>query len=110
MAPNTRNNTSAKWQMAINTEKTQVVHFRQPHKFKTSFPFSFGDSSLDISNIYKYLGVMFDEFLSFDINANVLSDSATRALGSIRLKFKHIKIMGTISAYRKSVGANLVIT
>ena len=83
-----------KWRMAINADKTQVVHFRRQQTLKTSYVFLFGDSPLKTVSFYKYLGVLFDEFLSFDNNANLLADSAGRALGAIRSKLKHIKQSG----------------
>ena len=43
---------------------------------------------------YKYLGVIFDEHLSFEQNATVLADAACRALGAVRSKFKNIKSCG----------------
>ena len=83
-----------KWRMSINNDKTQVVHFRQPKKSKSDFDFTFGNSSLETVPVYKYLGVMFDEYLTFDINATVLAGAATRALGAIRSKFKDLKQCG----------------
>ena len=43
--------------------------------------FSFGDINLRTVLYYKYLGVIFDEYLSFDKNTAVLAASAGRALG-----------------------------
>ena len=43
---------------------------------------------------YKYLGVIFDENLSFEKNSSVLADSACRALGSIRSKLRNLKCCG----------------
>ena len=83
-----------KWRMAINNDKTQVVHFRRRNTSKSNFSFSFGNNSLHTVSVYKYLGVLFDEFLTFDSNAAALAGAATRALGAIRSKLKHIKSCG----------------
>ena len=80
--------------MAINTSKTQVVHFRRTNIPKTNSAFYFGDSLLETVSFYKYLGVIFDEHLSFDKNATVLADAACRALGAIRVKLKNLKSCG----------------
>ena len=55
-----------KWRMAINAEKTQVVHFRRPSTPRTNFNFTFGEKYLMIVPVYKYLGVQFDEHLNFE--------------------------------------------
>ena len=70
--------------MAINIDKTQVVHFRRTNIPQTDFSFNFGESLLEIVTFYKYLGVIFDEHLSFDKNATVLAEAACRALGAIK--------------------------
>ncbi len=43
---------------------------------------------------YKYLGIILDEYLDFNINATVLASSASRALGSIYTKFAKLKRIG----------------
>ena len=55
-----------KWRMAINAEKTQVVHFRRPSTPRTNFNFTFGEKYLMIVPVYKYLGLQFDEHLNFE--------------------------------------------
>ena len=83
-----------KWRMAINKDKTQIVHFRRANIPRTNTSFHFGDYSLDVVSFYKYLGVLFDEHLSFEKNASTLADAACRALGAIRSKLKNIKSAG----------------
>ncbi len=41
--------------------------------------------------VYKYLGLLFDEFVTFEEAVKVLTDSAGRALGAILAKFKHVR-------------------
>ena len=83
-----------KWRMAINADKTQVVHFRRQSKIRSDYLFTLGINNLSTVSYYKYLGVIFDENLSFESNASLLADSASRALGGIRTKLKRIKECG----------------
>ena len=83
-----------KWCMAVNTEKTKVVHFRKKSIDKTNYTFRLGSAILEIVSHYKYLGVLFDENLSFELNASLLADAAGRALGAIRSKLKYLKECG----------------
>jgi len=73
-----------KWRMLLNTEKTQIVHFRPVRKIRTSFVFKFGHNSLKTVDKYKYLGVYLDEFLNYSITANLLAESGGRALGCVK--------------------------
>ena len=83
-----------KWRMAINTEKTQIVHFRSTKSPITDYNFYFGGHPLSIVSYYKYLGVIFDEHLTFDMNASTLSKASLRALGGIKNKLKNLKECG----------------
>ena len=53
-----------KWRMAVNSDKTKIIHFRPACNEKSEFSFSMGSNSLEIVSNYKYLGVMFDEFIN----------------------------------------------
>ena len=79
-----------KWRMAINTDKTQIVHFRPSKSEITKTIFHLANVDLKTVSFYKYLGVIFDEHLTFDENATTLANSAVRALGAIRYKLKKI--------------------
>jgi hypothetical protein len=81
----------SKWRMTVNTEKTQIVHFRPVNTRLTSSSFIFNNVVLQVVSEYKYLGVYFDEFLTFKKTATVLSESASRALGAIRYRLKYLK-------------------
>ena len=83
-----------KWRMAVNIDKTNVVHFRSQDSNITQFDFFLGNDVVKIVSHYKYLGVIFDEFLLFDVCSSTLADSAVRALGSIRTKLKSLKECG----------------
>ena len=80
-----------KWRMIVNTDKTQVVHFRSRRSRLTQFEFMFNGISLEKVSVYKYLGVYFDEHLSFKNTTSALAESASRALGSVRYKLRFLK-------------------
>ena len=80
-----------KWRMVVNNEKTQAVHFRPKSTPLSKYSFMFNNHFLQTVNCYKYLGVYFDEFLSFDKAALALSSSARRALGFLRYKLRYLK-------------------
>ena len=89
-----------KWRMLVNEDKTQIVHFRPTSHTVTDFRFMYGNHELSIVTSYKYLGVYFDEHLTFISNANALSGSASRAMGLLRYKLKFLKKCGC-STYTK---------
>ena len=60
------NNWCNKWQMKINNEKSKIVHFRRKTLPKTSFEFKVGCTTLEVTDSYRYSGVIFNEFLTFD--------------------------------------------
>ena len=80
-----------KWQIKVNESKSKVMHFRPKRTRATEFKFKYMTRELDMVQFYKYLGVMFDEHLSFQNCAEVLAGSAGRALGGIISKFKTMK-------------------
>ncbi len=72
-----------KWRLKVNTDKTKVVHFRSKRKRCTEFNFTFDNSPLNVVNKYKYLGVILEEHLDFNLTSSVLANAAGRALGSV---------------------------
>ena len=83
--------------MSVNTDKTKVIHFRKNSSSQTMYDFRLGSVSVEKLSCYKYLGVLFDEYLSFEQNAKLLAESAGRALGAIRYKLKYLKECGFLS-------------
>jgi len=83
-----------RWRVTINIQKSKVVHFRNVRRQRSNFEFKMGNTVLEYTPSYKYLGVIFDENLKFDINSEVLASSGGRALGSIIAKYKLNKCMG----------------
>ena len=80
--------------LAVNSDKTQIVHFRKPSVQRTVFPFTFGTTVLTYASTYKYLGLILDEHMNFKEGTQVLSDSAGRALGAVLNKVKACKDLG----------------
>ena len=55
-----------KWQLKINPDKTQIIHFRGKQKPKTNHTFHCSENDIKIVPSYKYLGVILDEFLTYE--------------------------------------------
>lgn len=83
-----------KWQLLVNGTKSQIVHFRKKGIKRSTTEFKLGSEKLLYTNSYKYLGVIFDEHLTFENASSVFADSAGRALGSISSKVKSMKNVG----------------
>ena len=74
--------------MSINTDKSQIVHFRRSSKPKTCFNFILDDRSIKVVSTYKYLGLVLHENLDYNVTAQMVAKSAGRALGLIITKSK----------------------
>ena len=72
-----------KWQMTVNIEKTKVLHFRKKEQKDVIIDLALVNELIEIVSKFKYLGVIFDEFLNFKECANVLADSTGRALSAV---------------------------
>ena len=84
-----------KWRMSVNSDKTQVVHFRQHCVEQSQCIFKLGSDVLKTVQNYKYLEVVLDEHMDFELNASIfLAEAAGRALGAIRPKLKYLKECG----------------
>uniref|UniRef100_A0A3B3HQ58 Reverse transcriptase domain-containing protein n=1 Tax=Oryzias latipes TaxID=8090 RepID=A0A3B3HQ58_ORYLA len=79
---NTMNDWCNKWRLTINSDKTQIVHFRKPLVPQSNFLFYFGKTTLMYTDTYKYLGFVFHKNMMFSEGKQRLSDSAGRALVS----------------------------
>ena len=78
----------------MNRSKSQIVHFRKYRCTQTSYKFMYQGTKLEIVSNYKYLGVIFNEHLNYDICSKTLAESGGRALGAIWCKFKLMKDVG----------------
>ena len=85
---NCLDNWCRRWEMKVNNAKTKIVHFRPQSIVKTNTTFVCGDEQLDIVSQYKYLGLLFTEYLEYDKMAKKVAESANRALGMLIAKDK----------------------
>ena len=84
-----------KWRLKINTDKTKIIQFRKSRKQRNnSCEFLLQGTVLSEVQNYKYLGVIFDEHLKYDVACNTLASAARRALGKIIYKSKAISGLG----------------
>ena len=83
-----------KWRVKISQEKNNIVHFRPKRKKRTRFNFTLSGFHPKIVSSYKYLGVIFDEFLNFNLCSETLAESSGRAVNGIISKIKTIKDLG----------------
>ena len=97
---NELHNWCSKWRMAINADKTQVIHFRNRKVPKTTMSFHVGNEELKIVNSYRYLGATVNEVMEIDVTGNVLADGASRALGKLLSTYYRNKGLG-IRTYTK---------
>ena len=83
-----------RWRVLINTEQSKVIHFRTSRRKRTEYQFKIGNNTLDITDIYKYLGVIFTEKNDFTLNAENLARGGGRALESVISKLHTLKEFG----------------
>ena len=91
---NVLSNWCRKWRMSVNTSKSAVIHFRNSRTARTQFQFEYNSQAIKVVDKYKYLGMVFNEFLDYKISSKVLADSGGRALGALYSKFKHNNGLG----------------
>ena len=78
------------WGLIINFDKPKVVHFRAVSRVRTEFNFMCGNSSLELVDQYKDLGIVFTEHLNLMQMSKIVAQSASRALGLLISKSKSI--------------------
>lgn len=76
------------WSIEINTSKSQIVHFRRSNKSQTARIFTIGDKIIDKVKEYRYLGLVLNEHLDWNLTAKHVAKSAHRALGALIAKSK----------------------
>ncbi len=69
------------WHMRVNIKKTKIILFRTKTQPRTDFNFMFNNEIVECVDKYKYLGIILDQYLDFNITATVLASSASKALG-----------------------------
>ena len=68
------------WGLAINFDKSKVIHFRNASHPRTEYNFHCGQSHVDIIDQYKYLGVVFTEHLDFMQMSKTVAQSARKEI------------------------------
>ena len=74
------------WRLEVNLTKTNIMHIRSKKNLQSNFMFLFDRRPVPYCTVYKYLGCSINEHLDFNLTADLLADSAGRALGSITTK------------------------
>ncbi len=80
--------------MRANINQTKIVHFRTKIQPRTDFNFMFNNEIVERVDKYKYLCIILDEHLLFNITATELASFASRALGLIYTKFAKLTGIG----------------
>ncbi len=88
---NVVNNWCPKWRLTVNKDKTKVVHFRKPQQPRTQYVFKYGIDVLEIVDKYKYLGTVLNEYLNFNVTADVRAGAGGRALGAVISQFSNLR-------------------
>ena len=83
-----------KWHMRVNSDKTQVVHFRGKRVRKTECKFYLGANQISVVEKYQYLGCTITEHLNLKLTADSLAEGAGRALGKVTAKHFQNKGLG----------------
>ena len=83
-----------RWRLSVNIDKTKIMHFRENSIPLTDSVFSYNNIPIECVSEYKYLGILLDEHMDFKKTANLLANSAGRALGAVINKVKSNKDLG----------------
>ncbi len=82
------------WRLTVNKDKTKVVHFRKPQQPRSQYVFKYGIDVPEIVDKYKYLGTVLNEYLNYNVTADVLAGAGGRALGAIISQFSNLRNIG----------------
>ncbi len=83
-----------RWRLSVNIDKTKIMHFREKVTPLTNYVFKYDSLPIECVSEYKYLGILLDEHMDFQKTANLLANSAGRALGAVINKVKANKDLG----------------
>ena len=78
----------------FNEKKSNVIHFRKSNTDRSEFNFKLGQSTLSTVDQYKYLGIILNEFLDYNVTVKTLANAANRALGAVINKYQTINGFG----------------
>ena len=76
----------SKWRLAVNEDKTKIVHFRPPSFERCSYNFTCGPSLIQYESCYKYLGIWLNEHLNMAKTVTEITKSSSRALSALYTK------------------------
>ena len=62
------NNSSVKWNLRINGDKTKIVHYRKASSPRYSLIFKLVNKSIDYVSVYRYLGFAISETFDHTVN------------------------------------------
>ena len=84
--------------MVVNVHKSNIVHFRPPSVCRTQYKCLCGEAKLNTVEKYNYLGLVLTEFLDYNVLANVVTKSVSRALGLVTAKSKCLVVFLSMSS------------
>lgn len=88
----------SQWRLSVNVEKTKCMIFRKNNRGTTdTIRVTYRGSQVGQVDNYKYLGVVFDETLSFKAHAEVIASSGSRALGAVLSRVSALKDLGYLT-------------
>jgi hypothetical protein len=87
---NTLQEYCCKWRLLINTNKTQIMHFKKPSQPETDFEFQYGGNAIPKTKTYRYLGINMNNSLDIGKMVDTLGNASSRALANIISKFYKI--------------------
>ena len=83
----TVNDWSSTWKLKVNDNKSKIVHFRRESEGQTQHSFIYGDTVLEITPVYQYLGMELHETLDYAPSVKCLTVTAGRALCAVTNKY-----------------------
>ena len=83
----TVNDWSSTWKLKVNDNKSKIVHFRRESEGQTQHSFIYGDTVLEITPVYQYLGMELHETLDYAPSVKCLTTAAGRALCAVTNKY-----------------------
>ena len=84
---NTLHSWSKTWMLKVNNDESKIMHFRKCSQERTQLEFPYGDTTLDIVHMYRYLGLNLYEHMDFSESVKCLTTASSRALGAVTNKY-----------------------
>ena len=79
------------WKLSVNVSKTKIIVFTNG-KISDKIHFTYGSQELEISNEYKYLGIVLSKSGSFLAAKKNIAEQANKALFSLMRKIRTLKL------------------